>query len=147
MLFEVTPSVGATESQVAVEQVRELQDREFNPTTVGADKGYHSKEFVQGCREAGVAPHVAEVTGRKVKGLDGRTKKRGYVTSQRIRKRIEEIFGWMKTTGGLRKTRYCGVERTHACGQMVVATYNLLRMAKLGLQAMMEPPPPQPVGA
>jgi|AGTN01.3.fsa_nt_gi Transposase and inactivated derivatives len=147
VLFEVTPSVGVTESQVALEQVRELQNREFTPTTVGADKGYHSKEFVQGCREAGVAPHVAEVTGRHVEGLDGRTKKKGYETSQRIRKRIEEIFGWMKTTGGLRKTRYRGVERTHACGQMVAATYNLLRLAKLGLQAVMESPPPQRVGA
>ena len=147
VLFEVTPSVGVTESQTALAQVRQLRSREFAPTTVGADKGYHSQEFVQGCRESGVAPHVAEVKGRQVAGLDGRTKKRGYETSQRLRKRIEEIFGWMKTTGGLRKTRYRGVERTHACGQMVAATYNLLRLAKLGFQAVMGSPPPQRVGA
>src|SRR6218665_1329442 len=53
VLFEVTPSVGVTESQTALAQVRQLQDREFRPVTVGADKGYHSQEFVQGCREAG----------------------------------------------------------------------------------------------
>ncbi|TCO88206.1 DDE family transposase, partial [Chthoniobacter flavus] len=58
-----------------------------------------------------------------------------------------EIFGWMKTTGGFRKTRYRGVERTHFCGQMVVATYNLLRLAKLNLEAMMAAPPPTEVGA
>jgi len=106
VLFEVTPSVGVTESEMAVAQVGQLLEREFQPKTVGADKGYHTKEFVQGCREAGVAPHVAEVKGRKVKGFDQRAKKRGYETSQRIRKCIEEIFGWMKTTGGFRKTRF-----------------------------------------
>ena len=147
VLFEVTPSVGVTESQTALAQMGELQERGFAPASVGADKGYHSKEFVQGCREAGVAPHVAEVKGRKVAGFDGRTKKSGYGKSQRLRKRIEEIFGWMKTTGGLRKTRYRGVERTNACAQIIVATYNLLRLAKLQLQAMAASPPPQTVGA
>jgi len=147
VLFEVTPSVGVSESQQAAAQVRELQDREFHPRTMGGDKGYHSKEFVHGCRAAGVAPHVAEVKGRRVEGFDGRTKKQGYQTSQRIRKRIEEIFGWMKTTGGLRKTRYRGVDRTHFCGQMVAATYNLLRIAKLNIQAMTAAPPPVTMGA
>lgn len=145
--FQVTPAVGVTESATALAQLQELQEREFRPTTVGADKGYHSAEFVQGCREAGIAPHVAQVKGRQVAGFDGRSKKQGYQTSQRIRKRIEEIFGWMKTTGGLRKTRYGGVERTNACAQMVAATYNLLRLAKLGLQALTEPPPPTVAGA
>lgn len=147
VLFEVTPSVGVTENETALRQVRELCDREFAPRTVGADKGYHTKDFVGGCRELGVAPHVAEVKGRQVAGFDGRRKKKGYQTSQRIRKRIEEIFGWMKTSGGFRKTRYRGVERTHFCGQMVVATYNLLRLAKLQLEAMMADPPPAEVGA
>jgi transposase len=140
VLFEVTPSVGVSESQQALAQLHELEERAFQPATVGADKGYHSTEFVQGCREAGVTPHVAEIKGRKVPGLDGRSKKGGYEKSQRIRKRIEEIFGWMKTIGGLRKTRYRGVERTNACAQMVVGAYNLLRLAKLGS-------PPAEVGA
>jgi transposase len=147
VLFEVTPSVGVTESQAALAQVGQLLERDFNPTTVGADKGYHNKEFVQGCREAGVAPHVAEVKDRKVEGFDQRTKKQGYEASQRIRKRIEEIFGWMKTTGGLRKTRYCGVERTNACAQMVAASYNLLRLAKLAITEFVESPPPAMRGA
>ena len=141
MHFQVTPSVGATESATALTQLQELRERGFAPATTGADKNYHTAEFVQGCREMGIAPHVAEIKGRRVAGFDARSKKRGYETSQRLRKRIEEIFGWMKTTGGLRKTRYRGVERTNACAQMVAATYNLLRLAKLGLAALIEPPP------
>ncbi len=139
--FEVTPAVGVTESQTALGQIQQLAERGFEPQSVGADKGYHQSEFVQGCRAAGVTPHVAEIKGRKVPGFDGRTKKQGYQASQRVRKRIEEIFGWMKTTGGLRKTRYRGVERTHACAQMVVATYNLLRLAKLAAQTALASPP------
>ena len=139
--------MGVTESETALAQVQELKERGFNPRTVGADKNYHNKAFVQGCREAGAAPHVAEIKGRKVEGFDGRTIKAGYKTSHRIRKRIEEIFSWMKTTGGIRKTRYRGVERTNACAQMIGATYNLLRLAKLGIQAAMEPPPPVVMGA
>ena len=56
---------------------------------------------------------------------------RGYQTSQRIRKRVEEIFGWIKTVGGLRRSRYLGLERTQAWGCFVAGTYNLVRMAKL----------------
>ena len=148
VLFEVTPAVGVSESQTAVAQIQELAERGFEPQSVGADKAYHQREFVQGCRAAGVAPHVAEVKERTVPGFDGRTKKQGYQASQRLRKRIEEIFGWMKTTGGLRKTRYRGVVRTHACAQMVVASYNLLRVAKLAAQAAVaSPPPPVEAGA
>ncbi len=117
VLFEITPAVGVTENEMALAQVRELRDREFVPKTVGADKGYHTRDFVGGCRALGVVPQVAEVKDRQVAGFDGRTKKKGYETSQRIRKRIEEIFGWVKTTGGFRKTRYRGVERTTSAGK------------------------------
>lgn len=102
------------------------------PASVGADKGYHNKEFVQYCRGEGITPHVAEIKGRKVAGLDGRTtKSAGYQTSQRIRKRIEEIFGWTKEIGGLRKTKHRGTERVALNAVLVVAAYNLVRMAKL----------------
>jgi len=102
------------------------------PKTVGADKGYHQNAFVQGCREREVSPHVTCKEGLQVQGLDQRTtSKPGYQTSQRIRKRVEEIFGWIKTVGGLRRTRYRGRERTQAWGYFVAGTYNLLRMARL----------------
>jgi len=100
--------------------------------TLGGDKNYHQKELVRGCRERGIAPHVACKEKLKVKGLDDRTTTRsGYRTSQRIRKRVEEIIGWMKTIGGLRRSRYLGLERTQAWGYFVAGTYNLLRMARL----------------
>lgn len=104
-----------------------------NPKTVGADKNYHQKIFVNGCRERAVIPHVACKTGVKVPGLDGRTTQQtSYSVSQRIRKRVEEIIGWIKTVGGLRRSRYRGLERTQAWGYFVAGTYNLLRLARLG---------------
>jgi transposase len=103
-----------------------------NPKTLGADKGYHQKEFIRGCRQRQIAPHVACKANLQVAGLDNRTiGKAGYRVSLRIRKRVEEIFGWMKTVGGLRRSRYRGKERTQAWGYFVASTYNLLRMARL----------------
>jgi len=102
--------------------------------TVGADKAYHRKDFVAECRAQNIAPHVACKEGVKVAGLDGRTTAHeSYRVSQRIRKRVEEIFGWIKTVGGLRRSRYRGRERTQAWGFFVAGTYNLLRMARLEL--------------
>jgi transposase len=138
------PAVGTTEADMALEQIDHLQEQGFAVSTLGADKGYHSEKFVGGCRKRGIKPHVAPVTGRKVKGLDGRTTKaKGYAVSQVIRRRIEELFGWMKTTGGLRKSRYRGVERTHMAVQFCAAASNLLRMAKLAASS----PPVVEVGA
>ena len=123
------------EPTVALAQVDE--HREFYQqtiATVGGDKAYHQKKFVAGCRERAVSPHAACKNRTRVEGLDGRTTTRtGYQTSQRIRKRVEEIFGWMKTVGGLRRSRYRGVERTQAWAYFVAGTYNLLRITKLGL--------------
>jgi len=102
------------------------------PRTVGADKAYHQKAFVSGCRERSVAPHVATKDKTRVAGLDGRTTRQtGYRISQRLRKRVEEIIGWIKTVGGLRRSRYRGIERTQAWGYFVAGTYNLLRLACL----------------
>jgi hypothetical protein len=100
--------------------------------TLGADKGYHQKVVVQGGRERQITPHVACKDTVKVAGLDGRTTpQRSYQVSLRIRKRVEEIFGWIKTVGGFRRSRYRGLERTPARGYFVAGTYNLLRMARL----------------
>jgi hypothetical protein len=97
-------------------------------------QGYHQKAFVYGCRQREVSPHVACKDGVRLPGLDTRTTtKPGYQTSLRIRKRVEEIFGWVKTVGGLRRTRYLGRERTQAWAYFVAGTYNLLRVARLEL--------------
>lgn len=103
-----------------------------NIKTVGADKGYHQKGFVEGCRERAIAPHVACKDKVKISGLDGRTiRQPSYQISLKIRKRVEEIFGWIKTVGGFRRSRYRGMERTQAWGYFVAGTYNLVRMARL----------------
>jgi IS5 family transposase len=101
------------------------------PKTVGADKNYHQQTFIRGCRDRGIAPHAACKQNVRVAGLDQRTTtKPGYGLSLRIRKRIEEIIGWVKTVGGLRRSRYRGIERTQAWGYFVAGAYNLLRMAR-----------------
>jgi IS5 family transposase len=101
-------------------------------TTLGADKGYHTKGFVALLRGRNVSPHIARIEGRSTPGLDARTTRHhGYAVSQRKRKRIEEIFGWMKTVGGLRKSRFVGRAKTQLAAYMVGTAYNLLRMARL----------------
>ena len=133
--LNVGDPIQPTEPEAAQALLAEYTDlHEANPRTVGGDKGYHTKAFVEQCREKGIAPHVAQMKGRQTPGLDGRTTgQKGYQTSQKVRKRIEEVFGWMKTIGGFRKTRYRGIGRTQMCGQAVAATYNLVRVAKLAL--------------
>lgn len=100
--------------------------------TLGADKGYYNKAFVAKLRSRKIAPHIAQIKGRSAPGLDARTTRHpSYAISQRKRKRIEEIFGWMKTVGGLRKTRFVGIAKTQLAAYLVGAAYNLLRMARL----------------
>jgi hypothetical protein len=101
-------------------------------STLGADKGYCNKAFVGLLRQRQVAPHIARIEGRRTPGLDARTTRHGgYAISQRKRKRIEEIFGWMKTVGGMRKSRFIGIAKTQLAAYMVGAAYNLLRLARL----------------
>ena len=134
--FTVHNPIRESEPVLALRQVDEHQKLHQGVAvkTVGADKAYHQQAFVRGCRERAIAPQAACKDRVKVVGLDGRTTaKPGYQTSQRIRKRVEEIFGWMKTVGGLRRSRYRGRERTQAWGYFVAGTYNLLRLARLEL--------------
>jgi len=127
--------IAQDEPTVALAQVDEhRQLHGARITTLGGDKAYHQSKFVTGCRERQVAPHTACMEGRQVPGLDGRTTgSSGYRTSQRLRKRVEEIFGWMKVAGGLRRSRYRGVERTQAWAYFVAGAYNLLRITNLGM--------------
>ena len=99
-------------------------------STVAADKGYDTRDFVKSCRDLGITPHVARK--RCGSAIDSRTTRHeGYRISQRTRKRIEECFGWLKTVGGLRKTKLIG--RAKLSGQMFLAfaTYNLVRLGSL----------------
>jgi transposase len=130
---QITTAHGTTESTAATELLaRQIDVAGRRPQSVGGDKGYHSAEVVGFCREHGIKPHVAEVKGRKVSGLDGRTTRGlGYQTSQKLRKRVEEIFGWAKEIGGLRRTRKRGTARVGLSGMLILCAYNLVRMGKL----------------
>jgi IS5 family transposase len=95
-----------SEPKVAQRLLARLRRKRIHARTLGADKGYHSKAFVEHLREHGVRPHIARIDGRRTPGLDGRTTRHAsYRASQRTRKRIEEIFGWLKTVGGMRRSR------------------------------------------
>src|SRR5712692_5163349 len=101
--------------------------------TLAGDKGYDTYGFVASCRALKITPHVAQNHARPGgSALDARTTRHpGYAVSQWMRKRIEEGFGWMKTIGGLRKTRYRGRARVQWHAYLVAAAYNLLRIARL----------------
>ena len=137
MLVEVEASLAGVrvEREAAVAMLDRVIDRRDEdggklPATLGADKGYHAGGFVESLKERGITPHVATVEGRKTDGLDGRTlRSAGYQLSQRARKRVEEIFGWMKTVGGFRKTRFRGLVRYGEQALMTAASYNLMRMS------------------
>ena len=112
-----------------------MLDRRKGPrkrVTLGADRGYDTRAFIEDLRQREVTPHVAQHTTRRRSAIDGRTTQHeGYRLSQRVRKRVEEIFGWMKTVGGGRKLRYIGTEKNQLWATLTAATYNLVRMAKL----------------
>jgi len=133
--FQVTEATGTAEREMAPELVEEAKTRHFRPKTLGADKNYDTRDCVAALRACGVTPHVAQNTSGRSSAIDGRTTRHpGYAVSQRLRKRVEEIFGWMKTVGGFRRTRFRGVDKTGLAGYLVATAYNLVRLARLVLQ-------------
>ena len=101
-------------------------------STLGADKNYDTAAFVAGCRAHGCVPHVAQNTSNRRSAIDGRTTRHpGYAVSMIKRKRVEEPFGWMKTVGGLRKTRHRGRALVEWFFVLTAAAYNLIRIPKL----------------
>jgi len=124
---EVTRATGTAERDTALDMIEKIPGK--HRITVGADKGYDTHDFVTACRDINVTPHVAR---RQWSIVDKRTTRHaGYQLSQRIRKRIEEIFGWIKTVGGGRKLRYKGIARNQLWAEFTTAAYNLVRIAKL----------------
>ena len=124
-----TQATGTAERDAALDMLEQVPGS--RRATVGADKGYDTLDFVTSCRMMNVTPHVAR---RQTSKVDGRTTRHaGYQTSQRIRKRVEEVFGWVKTVGGGRKLRYRGVAHNRLWWELTAVAYNLLRMAKLAL--------------
>ena len=106
-------------------------------STVGADKLYDQRDFVGACKEFGITAHVAQNDKNRRSCIDGRTTKTpGYETSQKIRKRIEEVFGWMKTVGGLRKLRYRGQRKVDWIFLFCSAAFNLVRITNIEAKAV-----------
>lgn len=127
--LRVAEASGFAERRVALEMVDDNLPGQGR-ITLGADQGYHTRDFIDDCRDRHVTPHVADRAEHSA--LDRRTTQRpGYTISQRIRKRVEEIFGWAKTVGGFRRSRFRGVARTQLAAYIVGAAYNLTRMSRL----------------
>jgi IS5 family transposase len=122
----VVTASGTAEREAATDLLQALPSR---PATVGGDKAYDTRAWVETARAIGVTPHVAQAPRS---AIDGRTTRHaGYHVSQRHRKRIEEIFGWMKTIGGLRKLRHRGTDKVEWQFLFVAAVYNLVRLRTL----------------
>jgi transposase len=125
----VTQATGTAERQAALDLLERVPGS--RRVTIGGDKNYDTADFVTRCRRMNVTPHVAR---RQWSIVDRRTTRHaGYLVSQRVRKRVEEIFGWVKTVGGGRKLRYKGVARNQLWWELTAAAYNLVRMARLAL--------------
>src|SRR5215216_4724909 len=127
----LTQATGTAEREAAVRMLDRRPDPQRHGT-LGADKAYDTRNFVADCREREVTPHVTQNTSGRRSAIDGRTTRHpGYAISQRIRQRVEEIFGWTKTVGGGRKLRYIGLARNQCWADLTTAAYNLVRLVKL----------------
>jgi transposase len=126
----LTAATGTAEREAAEDMVGALPGR--RRITVGGDKAFDTQDFVKSMRSLNATPHVAQNCNGRKSAIDGRTTRHpGYDVSQRLRKRVEEIFGWMKTVGNLRKTRHRGEDRVGWVFTLTAAAYNLVRMRNL----------------
>jgi len=124
----ITHATGTAERDAALQMLDRRS--QAGRMTLGADKGYDTRDFVAALRDRGVTPHIAKHTGRPRSGIDGRvTRHAGYEQSQRKRKRVEEFFGWVKTVGGARKLAFIGQAKNQFSAYIASATFNLVRMA------------------
>ena len=128
---ETLQANGTAERDAALRMLEQIPGADR--VTVGADKGYDTKDFVAECRHLNITPHVAQNVNRNGgSAINGRTTRHeGYAISQRKRKRIEECFGWMKTIALVRKVRHRGIEKVGWLFTFAAAAYNLVRMRNL----------------
>ena len=130
----LTHATGTAEREAAAEMVAEVAGAKR--ITVGGDKNYDTKDFVATMRDLNITPHVAQNDTNRSSAIDDRTTRHeGYKVSLKVRKRIEETFGWIKTVGNLRKTRHRGVEKVDYYFTLTAAAYNLVRMRNLDVAA------------
>jgi transposase len=129
----LTAATGTAEREAALDM---LANKPLSrKATLGADRGYDTRSFVAAMREINVTPHVAQNDTSRRSAIDGRTTRHeGYAVSQRRRKRVEEVFGWIKTIALQRKTRLRGLARVGCMFTFAAAAYNLVRMRNLTVQ-------------
>jgi len=127
----LTKADGHAERVAALAMIEGHADRP-QAVTLGGDKNYDVEDFINELRSMNVTPHVAQSTNGRRSAIDGRTTRHsGYAASQRIRKRLEEAFGWLKVIGGQAKTKFRGLERVGFAFTFTAAAYNLVRLPKL----------------
>jgi len=127
----LTHATGTAECEAALDMLGDLPAAPH--ATVGADKAYDTAAFVGSARNLGVTPHVAQnITAHRGSNIDGRTTRHdGYRISQTIRKRIEEVNGWIKEVGGMAQTKHRGLARVGWMFTLKAAAYNLVRLPRL----------------
>jgi hypothetical protein len=132
--IELSEATGYAERDIALEMLARLPETKRRRTVAG-DKAYDTRAFVADLRKLHITPHLAPNTSRNRSTIDGRTTRHAcHAVSQRIRRRIEEPFGWIKTIAGGRKLRYIGRARNRAWFVMSGAAYNIVRIAALDAQ-------------
>jgi len=126
---QLTEANGTAERATALDMIDENAG---SGSTVGGDKNYDTADFIAGCRARGCTPHVSQNNTNRCSAIDSRTTRHpGYRISMIKRKQIEEAFGWMKTVGGLRKTRHCGRALVEWFFVLTATAYNLVRIPKI----------------
>ncbi len=138
---QATTATGTAEAETAEDLVEQLAGDPIEldaalagsrGRTVGADKAFDTADFVDAMRDLNVTPHVAQNTTGRRSAIDGRTTRHpGYAISQKARKRVEEIFGWLKTVGLMRKLRHRGTDRVDWVFVFTTAAYNLVRLGNI----------------
>ena len=127
----LTQANGRAEREAALAMAAHLPGRNKR-VTLGADKGYDTLDFVNGLRQYAVTPHVAQNNSGRSSRIDERTTRhQGYYQSQKKRKLVEQVFGWIKTTAGLRQTKHRGRERVSWMFTFAAAAYNLIRVRNI----------------
>jgi transposase len=134
--FELVQATGTAERETALDLLGRRPGK--RRSTVAADKLYDTKDFIREARKLKVTPHVAQIKNRRGgSAIDGRTTRHeSYKTSQRNRKRVEEVFAWIKTIGGCRKLRFIGLAKNRLWVLFSVSAYNIIRISKLDGGAM-----------
>lgn len=127
-----TQATDKAEREAGAEMIKQVNKHRKTRQTAGADKGYDTHDFVEQMRKLGVTPHVAQNDTNRSSAIDRRTTRYpGYAISQRKRKLVEKIFGWLKTIGLMRKTRHKGIHRGGWMFTFTNAIYNLIRIKNI----------------